>query len=197
MPVGRRRGLRAERTPDPALAQPKPGAPDASGNPVALARRPSGPRGQREKVIWSLARGSQLPASQALGIQSEARVSSAQCAIPPWRGLMQLSPFKRRNCQGKKRVGATAFNHLFSLRLKAARQEAASKSVSLSRDQAAGSRALELRNGTTSSKNSVCHAPAQIAAGIRTDVVERCVAPAKMTRPRRSACWSLQCLSGA
>ena len=56
-------------------------------------------KGTTRKSDWSLARGMQIRGNQALRIQPEARVSSAQCAIPPQRGLMHLSPFKRRNCQ--------------------------------------------------------------------------------------------------
>ena len=56
---------------------------ECPGNASGLIGGPSGPRGQREKVIWSLARGMQIHGNQALRIQPEARVSSAQCAIPP------------------------------------------------------------------------------------------------------------------
>ena len=40
-------------------------------------------KGTTRKSDWSLARGMQIRGNQALRIQPEARVSSAQCAIPP------------------------------------------------------------------------------------------------------------------
>src|SRR6516162_6219592 len=67
--------------------------------PFGAHHGPSGPRGQREKVIGPLLAVCKSVATKHLGFSPKQGSHQPSVPYPPQRGLMHLSPFKRRNCQ--------------------------------------------------------------------------------------------------